>query len=340
MDDIKTATVDEVQSIAGAQPATRKSRMKRWLMMGIKVLISGTLICVLLSRANLGEIWFAVKSADPLLVILSFALHGVGYFASSYRWKLLLRDQGFAVPVGYLMRSYAVAMFFNNLLPSTIGGDGYRAYDTARRDIPKGKSLTIVLVERFLGLFALMIFAILAFAMATSLIAETENLWLWSMVIFLGMLAGVWLIFFSKNELPLVGKLLSLPGLSLVKKIAGKIAEAFKPFKGRTRVLAWTMLISLIFQLNVIFHYYLISEALGLDIGFGVFLVIIPISIVIQTLPISINGIGVREGIYVSFLTEMLGKATVEQSLAFAWIGYGMILLLGVLGGVLYAFRK
>jgi hypothetical protein len=95
-----------------------------------------------------------------------------------------------------------------------------------------------------------------------------------------------------------------------------------------------------VFQLNVILHFYLISQALGLSIPFSYFLAFIPISILIQTLPVSINGIGVREGIYISFLTEMLGKATVEQSIAFSWIAYGMILLLGILGGVIYAFRK
>lgn len=337
---MNTTTIEEVKAATGEKPQVQKSEAKRWLMMGIKIIASASLIYFLVSRANVAEIWVAVKSANQTLIVLSFLLHGVGYFASSYRWKLLLNDQGYDVSVGYLMRSYAVAMFFNNLLPSTIGGDGYRAYDTAKRGIPKSKALATVLVERFLGMFALMIFAVVAFALATSIITQTENLWIWSLTLFVAMAGGVWLIFSKSGKIPFVDKIWALPGFSLVGKIVNKMAQAFAPFKGRTKVLLWTMLISLIFQLNVIFHYYLISQALDLSITFNWFLVIIPISILIQTLPISINGIGVREGIYVSFLTEMLGKATVEQSLAFSWIAYGMILLLGIVGGIIYALRK
>jgi len=309
-------------------------------MIALKIAISAALIYYLLSQANLAAIWAAVTSASTTLIVLSFLLHGIGYFSSSYRWHLLLKDQGFDVPVRYLVRSYAVAMFFNNLLPSTIGGDGYRAYDTSKMGVPRAKALAIVIVERFLGMFALMIFAILAFALAAGMLSKTEGLWLWAVCIFAGMATGVWLLFFrgSSGELPAFVR--RMPGGGILRKIFAKIQDAFAPFKGRRRVLAWTLAISMLFQLNVIFHYFLISEALGLNVGFHFYLVFIPLSIFIQTLPVSINGIGVREGIYVWFLTEMLGKATVEQSLAFAWIAYGMILLLGVFGGILYALRK
>ncbi len=316
--------------------STGKSRLK----LALKLTTSAALIYYLLSRADLASIGAAVTSASTTLIVLSFLLHGIGYFSSSYRWHLLLKDQGFDVPVRYLVRSYAVAMFFNNLLPSTIGGDGYRAYDTAKVGVPRAKALAIVIVERFLGMFALMIFAIVAFALAAGMLSKTEGLWLWAVCIFAGMAAGVWLIFFRGSSGNLPALVLRLPGGGILQKILAKIQDAFAPFKGRTRVLAWTMGISLLFQLNVIFHYYLISQALGLNVGFHYYLVFIPLSIFIQALPVSINGIGVREGIYVWFLTDMLKAATIEQSVAFAWIAYGMILLLGIVGGIIYALRK
>ncbi len=332
--------VGNIESVQRSKEEAPRQAGKQRLMLGVKMAVSAALIYYLVSKADVAAIWTAVTSANMSLVILSFLLHGIGYFSSSYRWHLLLKDQGFEVPVSYLMRSYAIAMFFNNLLPSTIGGDGYRAFDTTKQGVPKTQSLAIVLVERFLGLFALMMFALLAFSMAAGIVTRTENLWIWVVCIFSAMTFGVWLIFFRGSSGSLPGFITRLPGGSILTKLISKIQDAFAPFRGRTKVLTMTMLISLLFQLNVIFHYYLISEALGLDVGFNYYLVFIPLSIFIQTLPVSINGIGVREGIYVSFLTEMLGKATVAQSLAFSWIAYGMILLLGILGGVMYAFRK
>jgi len=321
------------------QTASAGRGSKHWLMTGFKVAVSASLIYYLVSQTELGKIGAALSSANLGLIGLSFLLHGIGYFSSSYRWQLLLRAQGFEVPVGYLVRSYAIAMFFNNLLPSTIGGDGYRAYDTSRRGIPRLKALAIVVVERFLGLFALLVFAILALALATELTTQIENLWIWSLLSFVLMAGILWFIFFKEGGALLPGGFAALPGLSLVKKQTDKMAEAFSPFQGQTKALIGSMGLSLLLQLNVIFHYYLISEALDLGIPLVKYLVIIPLSMFIQMVPISINGIGLRESFYVFFLTTIYG-APIAAALAFSWIAYGMILLLGILGGAIYAIRR
>ncbi len=329
----------ETAPAAVASKAATGGGTKRWFLTGLKVLVSVALISYLVTQTEMAKIGEALASAHPGLIFLSFLLHGIGYFSSSYRWQLLLRAQSFEVPVGYLVRAYAVAMFFNNLLPSTIGGDGYRAYDTARCGIPKLKALAIVVVERFLGMFALLFFAVLALALATELTTEIENLWIWSLASFVMMTAIVWFIFLKKVGTVVPERVWKLPGMSIIRKQVTKISDAFEPFRGKTRALTWSMLLSLLLQLNVIFHYYLISEALGLGIPLVKYLVIIPLSMFIQMVPISINGIGLRESFYVFFLTTIYG-APIAAALAFSWIAYGMVLLLGVFGGVIYAFRK
>ncbi len=336
---MKTAAVKNVEPNIEEEEQSQKRDSKSWLMMAIKIVISASLIIFLVNKTNLTEIWRSMKSANMLLIWLSFLLHGIGYFSSSYRWRLLLLAQGYDVSVGYLVRSYAVAMFFNNLLPSTIGGDGYRAYDTSKCNIPKLKALAIVIVERFLGLFALMVFAMLALALATELTTQIENLWIWSFLTFSAMLVAVWLIFFHSGKVPWLRKILNMPGMSIVNKLLMKITDSFAPFRRKTKALSWGLVLSLVLQINVIFHYYLISEALGLSIPFVKFLVIIPLSIFIQMVPVSINGIGLRESFYVFFLSTIYG-APIAAALAFSWIAYGMILLLGIFGGVIYAFRK
>lgn len=336
---MNSTTVESVKPIKEDVARAQRAGSTRWLKMGIKILVSASLIIYLLNKTQLAAIWEAARTANLFLIGISFLLHGVGYFSSSYRWQLLLSAQGFDVPVAYLVRSYAIAMFFNNFLPSTIGGDGYRAYDTAKYNIPHLRALATVIVERFLGLFALMVFAVLALALATELTTQVENLWIWSLLTFATMLTVVWLLFFHSGKVPWLRKILDLPGMSLINKQVMKVTESFAPFRGKTRVLVWSMLLSLLLQLNVIFHYYLISEALGISIPFVKFLVIIPLSMFIQMVPVSINGIGIRESFYVFFLSNIYG-APIATSMAFSWIAYGMILFLGVLGGVIYAIRK
>lgn len=338
------STSDTISAPPTPTETQAKPDRTRWLVSGFKLLVSVSLIWLLISRAEVAKIWQSMASANMLLIVLSFLLHGVGYFSSSYRWQILMRAQGFDVPLMYLMRSYAVAMFFNNLLPSTIGGDGYRALDTSKCNIPKMKAFAIVVVERFLGMFALLAFAVLALTLATELTMEIENLWLISTLAFSAMLAVIWLIFFRKSSQPpnasaTLALLEKIPAGGFVQKQVMKIQEAFAPFRGKSRALAWSLGLSLLLQFNVIFHYYLISDALGLTIPFAKFLVIIPLAMFIQMVPLSINGIGIRESFYVFFLSTVYGMPY-ETSLAFSWIAYGMILLLGILGGIIYAFRR
>ena len=332
---MQTVTLEKAAREAVEKPVAQRRSLKSLTMTLVKVLISAALIYYILRQTQLAAIWAAMKSADPWLLVLAFMLHGVGYVSSAYRWRLLLRAQNADLPIPFLIESLAAAVFFNNLLPSTIGGDALRAYDTSRRGVDKLKSVAIVVVDRFLGLFALMIFAVLALSLATELSGKIENLWLWSLLTFAGMALVVWLLFLAKPDF---NRLWNLPFMGIVKKPVKKITGAFTDFRGKTRNLFWALMMSLVLQLAVVVHYYLISLALGLPIPFVKFLVIVPISTFVMMIPISINAIGLRENVSVFFLT--IYGASIASSVAFAWITYGMVVVLGVLGGVVYALRK
>ena len=96
------------------------------------------------------------------------------------------------------------------------------------------------------------------------------------------MAAGVYMIFFHSGKAPFLRKILDLPAMAIINKQVMKITDSFASFRGKTRALTWGMALSLLLQFNVIFHYYLISEALGLSIPLVKFLVIIPLSMFIQ----------------------------------------------------------
>jgi uncharacterized membrane protein YbhN (UPF0104 family) len=95
--------------------------------------------------------------------------------------------------------------------------------------------------------------------------------------------------------------------------------------------------LSLLLQMNVIVHFIIIALAMGLDIPIIAMFVIIPVATVVMMLPVSINGIGLREAVFVLFF-GMFGLAG-DQSIAFAWIAYGFVLAQGLLGGLVFAGR-
>lgn len=312
--------------------------LKKLLITTFKFLVSGVLIYLVLNKTDLGQIWLSVKNANIFLLAASFSLHAVGYYASAYRWQILLSAQGIKIPVSYLVRSYAVAMYFNNILPSTIGGDVVRAYDTWRKGVSKSKAITIIVVERFLGLLALMAFAMIALFVASDFTDKIPNLGYMIAGVFCLMVAAAAFIFINQNIISRLGLLFDKPGLKMIKGFAKKFSDAFKEFRGQNKALFWAMFLSLVLQINVILHYWLISEALGMEISLAKYLFVIPIALFVMMVPISINAVGLRENLYVFFLVPY--GATVAGCIAFSWLAYGMILLLGVFGGVILAFRR
>lgn len=316
-----------------AKPAGKPSRLKILLNV-LKVLVSAGLIWWILRGTNLGEIATAVRGANVFLLLLAFSLHLIGFIISAYRWRLLLRTRGSDASIPFLLESYIVGVFFNNFLPSTIGGDVYRAYDSWRLGQSKSSALAVVFVDRFLGLLALMLFALLALLGSNELTASIPLLSVWLGLGTLGMVTFVWLIFAPPRWLPdfIAGLKLPFGGKILT------IVEAFLAFRGQRTALFKALALSILLQANVVLHYYLIATAINLPIPLLSFFLIIPLATVITMMPISVNGIGVRENAYIFFFAPF--AVLRPEAVAFAWIAYGMVVVQGVIGGIIYALRR
>lgn len=326
----------QVTEVAAPVEERPKAKSKRGLILSIvKVLISGALIYWILRSTDLTEIFAAARNANVWLLLIAFSLHISGFVISAYRWRLLLRTSGSDASIPFLIESYIVGVFFNNFLPSTIGGDAYRAYDSYKTGQSRSGALAVIFLDRFLGLLALMIFALLAILPASELTGNIPLLRWWVLLGTLGMITAVWFIFMP--PLWLQNFPARLRGLPLGGKAAG-LLEALLIFRGKQPVLAKALFYSLLLQANVVLHYYLISQALQLPIPLASFFLIIPLATVITMLPISVNGIGVRENVYIFFFAAF--SVLRPEAVAFAWIAYGMVVLQGVLGGILYNLRR
>ena len=99
------------------------------------------------------------RQMDPLWTVAALGVYGLMLAVSAWRWRLLLRVQTIDVSLGTLTKSFLVATFFNNFLPSNIGGDVVRVADTAPFAGSKTLATTVVLIDRILGLIALLVLA-------------------------------------------------------------------------------------------------------------------------------------------------------------------------------------
>ena len=303
---------------------------KARIMTVVRVVVSAALIVWILRKAPLGEVLDAFRSADFRYVLLSIAISPLGYLSSVSRWRLLIRSQGGDATFWFLVRSFVVGIFFNNLLPSTIGGDTIRAYDTSRSGVGRAAAVAIVVVDRFIGLLALMLFAGIGLLLSGHLTDRVPALYGWVAggTIAMGLIAA--LLFLPSRRAP---DLLARLGPRFKK-----VSDAIFAFQGKGSVLAKAFGWSLFLQTLVVLNGWLLAKALHVPIPLPYFFVIVPIVVFVMMIPVSINAIGVRENVWAFFFTAF-GVAS-AKGVAVAWLDYGIVLIHALVGGAIYAWSR
>ena len=166
---------------------TRSSAGRRYAIMAAKIAVSLLLLYFLFSRVDVGELWADARQASVLGLAIALFIYTLNMVASAWRWHILLEAQRVHVPRLRLFGSLLVAAFFNNFLPSNIGGDVIRIRDTAGPAQSKTLATTVVLVDRGLGLLALVLVAAIGATTAANLHgAEASPVWpswLWAVFI-------------------------------------------------------------------------------------------------------------------------------------------------------------
>ena len=130
------------------------SSTRRRVLLAARIVVSVALLAILFSRVDTSDLWSTARSASLPWIVVALGLYLVHVMAATWRWYVLLHAQDIDAAPGRLFASYLVAIFFNNFLPSNIGGDVVRVSDTARRAGSKTLATTIVIVDRGLGLLA------------------------------------------------------------------------------------------------------------------------------------------------------------------------------------------
>jgi glycosyltransferase 2 family protein len=314
------------------------AKKKQLILTAIKLGVSGLLIYWILRNTNLGDIVTVMGAANLPLLAIAASLKFVGYYVSAQRWRVLLKAQGIDASISFLVQSYLVGAFFSNFLPSIIGGDTVRAYDSWRLGKNRAGAVAVILVDRFLGALVLVLFAIGALFVSTDLIAHLPFLQVWMLLIAASMLLVTWMIFMPPQWLSVSFKTIKLPLLRQLTALLEKLKNAFLAFQGQRTVLFEALGLSALLQLNVIIHYYLIAKALDFSIPFHNFFLIIPLSLFIMMLPISINAIGIRESVFFFFFSAF--SVLKPEAVAFSWLSYGILMVQGLVGGIVYALRK
>lgn len=301
----------------------------------LRLALSAFLLWLVLRRADIGEILRALGAVDAGWLAAAYLLHVVGYLLSAWRWHVLLDARGRRVGAFRLSLMILVGSFFNFFLPTTIGGDVVRAGEEAEGSgVSLAESLGVVTTDRLSGVVALLMLAL--GGAVIGLESSQESTIFWGSVV-LGVVAlGILTLLASGSLLPRLGSLLPPPLAGPVARVE-KMLSVLRALASAPAVASRAVAISLLFHCNVIVHYVFIARALGIETPVAHFFVIVPVVLFILQIPLSINGIGYREGGF-SLMLGGLGVGA-GQAVALAWLDLAMILSLGVAGGVLFLLR-
>jgi uncharacterized membrane protein YbhN (UPF0104 family) len=266
-------------------------------------------------------------------VALALVLLFNQYVLSAMKWRAILRSHAIDLPLGLLARSYLIGNFFSTFLPSSYGGDVVRVLDVARRTGRGFESASAVVFERLSGLAALAA----AGGGASLWLSDggAEPLFLSLGVMFLGMAAA---LVFSFTR-PVLGAFRRLAGMAppgAPRRLAMRILDAIEHYRSRPRLLVVVVLYSFAFQLMAYTIIFIYARALHLPLPYTYCLAFVPVIYLLEALPISVGGIGLREGGLVFFLERLQFSSSEAISLSILIVSCRYVMNLA--GGALYAF--
>jgi uncharacterized protein (TIRG00374 family) len=309
------------------------ARLRRPLLILGRILVSLLLVGYLLAqtdRTRLVALWDDI--ALPLLMV-AIGLQVTGIFVSSLKWWLLLRTAGERVPYLWLVRLYLIGHFFNNFLPTMVGGDAIRAFHLSRRLGEPATAISSVFVERLTGFLALVVIAWTTFLLlATSVGLDRRVLWIafWCIA---AATAGLVLAFAA----PLVIRLLSwlrVPDVLHWRAALGRVRQSLARYTQAPWSLAQVIGFSFVYQILWIATNAAAARAVGIEVSVSVVALMVPLSDIIGLLPIFFNSLGAREGTFVLLLSQW-GVAT-AQAVGLSLLIYGVRLLVSLAGGAVY----
>ena len=316
-----------------------RSRTHTLVITALKAIVSIGLLWLLISRVDVRRLWSVARNASAIWLIGALGLYLAMIVTSAWRWSLLLKAQGLVFSFRKLISSFLVATFFNNFLPSNIGGDVVRIADTAPAAGSKTVATTVVLLDRGIGLLGLVLMAAIGASVGPRLGDVGGTLGasvLWAGFAAASAIATVALLFpetFTRLLHPL-----RLLHAEWVDERLARLTAALSRFRDAPAALGGCFAGAVVVQTVLVGFYLAIAHSMRIPIGFAELAVIVPVTFIVQMIPLSMNGFGIREATFGFYFTHL--GLPLESALLVSFVGAALIMLFSLSGGLAYLGRQ
>ncbi len=300
----------------------------------IKLLVSGGLIVYFLTRIHIERSVDTLLTANLFFIVSAVFVYFLSQAVSALRWTILVRPLGIKTPFKELAGYYLIGMFFNLFAPGTVGGDVSRVYylvrdqhrDDQRRSAPTVSAAMSVLMDRAIGM------TVLVWIGAAGLLLfpgypVPPAIRTVTLLVALAFAAATVLI-------PVLRRVLPEDGTSIIVKLR----LVLRSYRAHWSAIVQGVLLSLIVHLIQAAMHFVMGRALNLTIPFSFCLIVYPLVGTFAAIPISLNGLGLREGGYI-LLLGLIGISA-ENGIAFGLLFFLIVALNSMLGGIVFLIKK
>ena len=294
--------------------------MRAHVLLALKLFLTFTLLYVVFMYVDLTDVWQRIRAIDAIWFVASYLCIVLGYVLCGLRWAWIAQGLRLQISRRRKVRLYFLGMFTSLFLPSTIGGDVLRGVLLAKGEGRKGLGFSAaasVILDRINGMYALVLLltiCMLGFSWPAA--------WWWSwLLLVMGMWVGMFFYPWIHGRLP--------KALSVVKDLPLQ-EPCFKRMWWRS------LPVSFLFQAMVVQAHVFLAIAVGLDMSWAALSIMVGLVALVATLPISLNGFGVREAGYVGFAVYFGGNSEAATAMAALWV---IVLALAALPGAWILWR-
>jgi glycosyltransferase 2 family protein len=288
--------------------------MKHWLRISITVLACALLLIYVVDVRTVLQ---TLTRCDPLWALVVLAAFTLDRVLMSFKWGLLLTIRGYRVTLTERMMVYCSAMMWGLALPSTVGADGIRIVLVRRFNVSVDDALATILVERGLGFISALLMAVMSLLLLRFIVPDAGEYGTPLLIGIASLLIAIGVLLLSFNRKAVTSVLGLLPqraSQSSAARLIVRLHEAYRSLAFDRRRLVLFFVLTVAEQLLVAVCYGLVAMALQLKFNAVLLLAAVPLAILISRLPISIDGLGVYEAIFIGVMA--LGGMRPDDSLA------------------------
>ena len=309
--------------------------MLGWFLRILRFCFTVLLLWFLLSKVDLSLCIKYIAESSIGFLVLSYLFEWVSYGVDTLKQSLFLRAKHIKIPFSKLLEFKFLGAFFNNFLPSNIGGDVIRAVGLSRYLSNVADSWVSILLSRFMGILA--VFPLVTLSLMIQGDGSINIHPAYPMIIFILLMLLYYLLFLNSRVAKILTRILGTRKNHLLHKIYN-LYQAINWFKNDYRVLIFGFILSFAFQIFGIIAIYIISLSLGYDIDFKYFFIIVPIIALITMIPLSINGMGVQDVGFVYFFSAV--GISQEKAMAISLLWHFVRISSTLPGGFVWMFMR